>query len=281
VFVRAGGSLTIQNVGASGSVAGGSVAVAAATATTRSGAAAGSGLFLMTSATTTFDIAGKYSISDTLADDGIATLPIGQSYTAGNGAGAAISKIGTGTLVFSGINTYAGATTINAGILRIVSPGDIRKSTTSVGAAGTLTGDGTVGATNSFGTIAPGTQADPQGTLHVIGALHVQPDALTCFHANGSGAISDINATSSVTLSGIARIDFSGGPSAGTTYFPVSGSSIGGTFAGYETNMANLLGHFTYAATSVMFTVDASDVVFRNGMEQAINDSPCIAAFAN
>jgi hypothetical protein len=117
--------------------------------------------------------------------------------------------------------------------------------------------------------------------LHVIGALHVQLDALTCFHANGAGAVSDINATGAITLNGIARIDFSSGPAVGTVYFPLSASSVSGTFAGYETNMPNLLGHFTYGATSVTFTVDASDVVFRNGMEQSISDSPCIAAFAN
>jgi hypothetical protein len=94
-------------------------------------------------------------------------------------------------------------------------------------------------------------------------------------------AISDINTTGAVTLNGIARIDFSGGPNVGATYFPINAGSVAGTFAGYETNMPNLLGHFTYGATSVTFTVDASDVVFRNGMEQSISDSPCIAAFAN
>ena len=281
VFLRAGGSLTVRNTGASGGMTGGSVTVAAATANTKSGAAAGSGMFLMTAATTIFDIAGTYAISDTLADDSISTLPAGQGYAAGNGAGAAIAKQGTGTLVFSGASTYAGATTISAGVLRIVSPGNIHYSTTSIAAAGTLTGTGTSGTVNSFGTVAPGTAAVPQGTLHVSGALHLQLGALSCFHADGTNAISDLNVTGGVTLNGIARIDFSSGPSVGAMYFPINAGSVGGTFSGYETNMPNLLGHFTYGATSVTFTVDASDVVFRNGMEQSINDSPCIAAFAN
>jgi hypothetical protein len=30
-----------------------------------------------------------------------------------------------------------------------------------------------------------------------------------------------------------------------------------------------------------MFAVDVSDVIFRNGLEPSISDSPCIAALAN
>ena len=138
---------------------------------------------------------------------------------------------------------------------------------------------------SSFGTIAPGTASDPHGTLHVNGALHLQLGALTCFHADSVNAMSDINATGNATLNGVARIDFSGGPANGATYFPLTAGTVSGTvsgtFAGYETNMPNLLGHFNYGPTSVTFTVDASDVLFRDGLEPPISDSPCIAAFAN
>ena len=278
VFVRAGASLTVQNAGAISSIAGGSVA--AGISPVHSGAAAGSGLFLMSNATTAFDIASTYTVSDTLADDSVSTLPAGQSYTAGNGPGAAITKQGIGTLVLSGANTYHGATAVNAGVLRVTSPGKIDKSTTTIAAAGTLTGDGTAGPIVSFGSLAPGSSSIPQGTLAVNGSLQIQLGALTCFHANGAGAISDLNVTGAATLNGIARIDFSGSPTVGTTYFPLSAGTVSGAFAGYETNMPNLLGHFSYA-NPVTFTVDASDVLFRNGMEPLINDSPCIAAFAN
>src|SRR6185369_4672102 len=96
VFVRAGASLTVQNAGPTSSIAGGSVA--AGTSPVHSGAAAGSGMFLMSNVTTTFDIASTYSVTDTIADDSVSTLPAGQSYTAGSGTGAAIIKQGTGTL---------------------------------------------------------------------------------------------------------------------------------------------------------------------------------------
>jgi len=237
-------------------------------------------MFLMTGVTTTFDLASSYSISDTLADDSLSTLPAGQSYTAGNGAGTAITKQGVGSLVLSGANTYHGATAVNAGVLRVVAPGKIDKSTTTIAAAGTLTGNGTAGPIVSFGTLAPGTSIFPHGTLAVTGALQIQLGALTCFHADAANAISDINVSGNATLNGIARIDFSGGPSVGTTYFPLTAGTVSGAFSGYETNMPNLLCHFTYG-NPVTFTVDASDVLFRDGMEQSISDSPCIAAFAD
>jgi len=277
VFVRSGASLTVKASTSGVGFSGGSVTAGTGI---NSGAAKGSGLFVMSGATTLFDIAGSYAISDTLADDSSSTLPASQSFVAGAGIGTALTKQGSGVLTLSGINTYAGATTVNDGVLRLVSPGSIQTSTTTVGGAGTVTGDGTTGPLDSSGTLAPGTIGNPQGTLHVIGALHIQLGALTCFHANGANAVSDLNATGGATLNGIARIDFSGSPAAGTIYFPMTAASITGTFAGYETNMPNLLGHFSYGATSVTFTVDASDVVFRNGLEESVSDSPCIAAFA-
>ncbi|HET7064964.1 MAG TPA: autotransporter-associated beta strand repeat-containing protein [Rudaea sp.] len=277
MFVRSGGILTVQNTAGHDAVSGGSVAFGTGS---NNGAAAGTGLFLMSGSVSVFDIAVSYTISDDIADDSESSLPAGNSYVPGNGAGAAIAKHGNGVLVFSGANTYAGATNIGAGIVRVESPGTIQNSATTVAEAGTLTGNGTAGSVDSFGTIAPGTTANPQSALQAA-SLHLHAGALTCFHADAINATSSMNVAGSATLSGIVRIDFSGSPSVGAMYLPLSANSVSGSFAGYETNMPNLLGHFTYGATSVTFTVDVSDVVFRNGMEQPINDSPCIAAFAN
>jgi len=279
VFVRSGGTLIVQSPGTSASVTGDSVGGGTGA---KSGAAAGSGLFLMSGATTTFDIAGSYTIGDALADDSTSTLPVGQSYTAGNGVGASITKQGTGTLILSGSNTYAGATIVNAGILRVAAPGNINASAVTVDASGTLTGDGSTVAIDNFGTLAPGTPSNPQGTLAVNATMRLESGALTCFHANGATtAVSDLNVTGLATINGIAHIDFSGGPTVGTMYVVLNAGSINGSFAGFETNMPNLDGSFSYAPTSLTFTVTASDVLFQDGFEQSVSDSPCVAAFSN
>ena len=92
---------------------------------------------------------------------------------------------------------------------------------------------------------------------------------------------SHLNVTGAATLNGIARIDFNGGPSVGATYVLLNAMSVSGTFAGFETNMPNLYGYLSYSSTAVTFTVSASDVLFQNGFEPSVSDSPCIAAFAN
>ncbi len=101
-------------------------------------------------------------VSDTLTVSGnIVTLsPPG-------GAGAGITKVGDGTLVLSGINSYFGDTIINAGTLLA---NNVSGSATSTGAVtvnanATLGGTGSIGGAttvNSAGIIAPGNST---GTL--------------------------------------------------------------------------------------------------------------------
>jgi autotransporter-associated beta strand protein len=86
----------------------------------------------------------------------------------GGGTGASLVKVGTGTLTLSSVNSYTGATTVNAGTLSV--DGSIAASSlTTVNAGATLTGIGTVGNTTiDGGTLAPG---HPIGTLTVQGNL--------------------------------------------------------------------------------------------------------------
>jgi autotransporter-associated beta strand protein len=72
------------------------------------------------------------------------------------GVGGSLTKIGTGTLILSGANTYTGNTNINRGVLRV--DGSIT-SDTSVHYTGTLAGNGMIHGNvtnNDFGTVRPG-----------------------------------------------------------------------------------------------------------------------------
>jgi len=205
-----------------------------------------------------------------------------------------LTKSGAGTLALSGNNGYSGSTTVTGGILRIT--GDNAASAgTSISANATLTGDGSIRNlvdfyVDNFGTLAPGTKANPTGVLHVYGSLFMESGAHTCFHADGVGNSSRIVVTPRggnpigdgvAFLGGVARIDFSAGPQAGAEYLLVS-AGIVGTFSGFETNVPGLVGQLNYSGTQVTFMVTTNDTIFGNGFEAPqASQSDCIAAFAN
>ncbi|MCW5807966.1 MAG: hypothetical protein KIT31_36780, partial [Deltaproteobacteria bacterium] len=134
MFVRDGASLNITD----GSFAGGSVT--GGNGGGNNGAAAGTNLFLMSGTTTTFNPTGTLTFNGTIADDSAASVPTGQSFTAGTGAGAAIAISG-GTVALNGANTYSGGTTVNNG---------------AVASAGNNAAFGTGGVTLDNGTIQAG-----------------------------------------------------------------------------------------------------------------------------
>ena len=83
----------------------------------------------------------------------------------GGGMGGSLTKVGTGALTLSGINTYTGVTNINAGSLIV--DGSIASPDTEVNFGGLLGGTGTIGGfVINAGVVSPG---DSPGTLTING----------------------------------------------------------------------------------------------------------------
>ena len=126
------------------------------------------------------------TVSGVIADSGIA-----------GGTAGSLVKVGTGVLTLSGVNTYTGATTVNAGTLSV--DGSIAASLlTTVNAGATLTGIGTVGNTTiNGGTLAPG---------HTIGTLTVQGNLVLTAAASYLIGVSP-TAASRTTVTGTATLN--------------------------------------------------------------------------
>jgi autotransporter-associated beta strand protein len=142
------------------------------------------------------------SIVGNVVNNGIFAINHSDAFTFGaviSGSGA-YEQRGTGTLTLSGINTYTGATNVNAGTLSV--NGSIASSSlTTVNAGGTLGGNGTVGNTTiNGGTLAPGNSI---GTLAVQGNLVFTAAASYMVEVSPANADRS-NVTGTATLGGAA-----------------------------------------------------------------------------
>ncbi len=117
-----------------------------------------------------------------------------------------LEKVGSGTLILSGTNTYTGTTTVNGGILRV--DGDISQSSlTTVNAGGALFGAGIVGNTviATGGIYAPG-DGGPGSSMQVQGDLTLQPGSVYVVQAGSGFSTSHALVSGNVTLDGTVGV---------------------------------------------------------------------------
>lgn len=260
VFVRAGGNLAIRQLSGTGRIANNNVT---AGASANNGAAVGSGLFLMTGATTVIDVAGTYTISDTIADDSVTSLP-GLTYSPGNSAGAEITKEGAGTLILSGANTYEGMTLISAGTLG--GNGSVAGAVTLASDAAIAPGDPAVNGGVGLLTIGPLTWNAGSAMLFQLGATSADTDFLVV-----NGLLGGSGAGTYPFRFGMGRTP----PVAGTMYTLILSADASAFTADsfsfdFDPGLyANLTGHFSVVAGSVQFTVDSitSDRIFASAFD--------------
>jgi autotransporter-associated beta strand protein len=224
---------------------------------TTAGSIAGAGsYFLGANALTVGSNNLSTAVSGVIADGGT-----------GGGTGGALVKVGTGTLTLSGVNTYTGATTVNAGTLEV--DGSIAPSSLlSVNNGGTLIGTGTVGNTqiNSGAVFAPGAAGTPGTSMTVAGNLAFQSGAIYLTQVNSTTA-SLVNVTGTATLAGSVLATFAPGTYLQKQYTILTSAGLSGTtFSGLATTNlpANFIASLSYNAadTDVFLNLTSKAVLF-------------------
>ncbi len=175
---------------------------------------------------------------------------------------SSLTKQGAGSINLTGVNTYTGATAINAGTLFV--NGSIANSTTTVNTGGTLGGTGTVGTVNVAGGIfAPGNSI---GTTNVAGNVDFSGGGVYQVEVDAAGNSDLINATGTATLtSGTVQVLPEAGTYNLTTDYTIltAAAGLGGTtFNSVSSNLAFLTPTLTYDATNVFLNLKRNDVSF-------------------
>ncbi len=180
------------------------------------GAAAGGLTFANGTLRTTASFASARNSS--LTGAGTILTDAGTNFALGgliSGAGS-LTKSGAGILTLSGNNSYAGATNVNAGTLRINGNQSAATGLVTVASGATLGGDGTIGGSVNVlngGILAPG---NSPGTLNINGDLTLAGGSVLNFEFGeagvAGGALNDlVNVGGNLTLDGTINVTASSG----------------------------------------------------------------------
>ncbi|HEX5677333.1 MAG TPA: autotransporter domain-containing protein, partial [Alcanivorax sp.] len=165
----------------------------------------------------------------------------------------ALTKVGNGTLVLSGANSYQGATSVEAGTL-IVNGSLAASSPLTIHNGAGLGGTGTVGTTTlgAGSTLAPGNSI---GTLTVDGDLTFDSDTTYRVEVAPDGSSGDrVQVTGQAHLNGaeVAHIGNNGNYRPATVYTILSaGGGLNGAFGGVTSDYAFLVADLFYDANNV------------------------------
>ena len=255
-----GGSGTLALSGNSDFTAG--TVVAAGTLRLASDTAAGSGSINVIS---TLDYAHGVSIANDIGVQAdTAQLSVGagiatQSGVISDAGGTVLEKVGFGTLILDGANTYSGDTTVSSGLL--VVNGSVDNSAVTVGFGGALGGIGSTGALtiDALGIHAPGNSI---GTQTVNGNYTLSPAEILLIEANAAGQSDKVAVNGTVTLTDsiLAVVAAFGDYSVATNYTIIDNDGadpVTGTFAAVGVSSLFLDASIDYAGG------DGNDVILR------------------
>lgn len=178
------------------------------------------------------------------------------------GTGGSLVKVGTGTLILNGINTYTGLSTVNAGTFEV---GDINTPTAriagnvQVNAAGTLRGHGTVGGSViNDGTVRPGGSL---GTLTIAGDYTQGPGCTLMIDVSPT-AVSQLKVGGTATLGGTLSVLYGPGTYTTTSYQLISAGAVKGAFATVTGNTpSGFAQSVTLGATGTLNLAGAGSVI--------------------